>query len=98
MLEPLKGGFSIVTVGSKKMIRSVAKELSRDQAVVLEELQQHDYVTAASVMEKTGWDEARAVTVLEDLVANSMVWTCEEPEGTQYWAPPPLDDGDFDVP
>ena len=94
MLEPLKGGFSIVTVGDKKMIRSVPKELSKDQAVVLAELQGREYVTVATVTEKTGWDEARAVTVLEDLVSNSMVWVCDEPDGTQYWAPPPLDDFD----
>ena len=96
MLEPLKGGFSVITVGDKQMIRSVPKELSKDQAVVIAELQGRDFVTAAMVQAKTGWDEARAVTVLEDLVANSMVWVSNEDDGTQYWAPPPLDDDDFD--
>ena len=97
MLEPLKGGFSIVMIGNKRVIRSVPKELSKDQSVVLEELQSSPYVTVALVQAKTGWDEARAVTVLEDLVSNSMVWICHEETGIQYWAPPPLDDGDMDV-
>ena len=97
MLEPLKGGFSIITIGNKQMIRSVPKELSKDQSVVLEELQSREYVTVALVQAETGWDEARAVTILEDLVSNSMVWICHEETGTQYWAPPPLDDGDIDI-
>lgn len=43
-LQPLGSGFDILSIGDKKIIRSVPQELSKDQATVLEVLQVSFYV------------------------------------------------------
>jgi ESCRT-II complex subunit VPS22 len=34
------------------------------------------------------WEHERAQTVLEDLLADSLVWIDLQAEETEYWAPP----------
>lgn len=77
----------MTTIGSNRMIRSVPKELSTDQSTVLETLQILGYITVSMLEDNLKWDRARAETVVQDLMADSLVWVdlqCEEPE---YWSP-----------
>lgn len=93
-LGPLGSGFSIIPIGGKQFIRSVPKELNTDQATVLEVLQLLGNVTVSLLRANLNWDKARAVTVIEDLLADSLVWVdyqCPEPE---YWSPQGLIDDD----
>jgi len=86
-LEPLGSGFSILTVGHIQMIRSVPKELNTDQTIVLEALQILGYVTISILQVNLNWEKARAVAVVDDLTAESLLWVdlqCSEPE---YWTP-----------
>ncbi|KAL1975882.1 hypothetical protein VTN31DRAFT_4274 [Thermomyces dupontii] len=85
-LEPLGSGFSIVRVGSKQYIRSVPKELNTDQATVLEVIQISGYVTASMLQLNLGWEKARAVTVIEDLLADGLVWVDSQCEENEYWS------------
>lgn len=87
-LKPLGSGFSIVKVGSKQMIRSIPKELSTDQSRVLEAIQVLGYVTVVMLVDNLGWENERAETVLEDLLADSLVWIDLQTEEKEYWAPP----------
>jgi ESCRT-II complex subunit VPS22 len=93
-LGPLGSGFTIIPIAGKQFIRSVPKELNTDQATVLEVLQLLGSVSVSLLRANLNWDKARAVTVLEDLLADSLVWVdyqCREPE---YWSPQGLIDDD----
>lgn len=87
-LRPLGSGFSIVTVGSRQMIRSIPKELGTDQATGLEAIQALGFITARMLENNLGWEHERAETVLEDLLADSLVWVDLQTEQREYWAPP----------
>lgn len=91
-LEPLGSGFTIITFGSIPMIRSVPKELNTDQATVLEALQVLGYVTVSMMRINLGWENARAKTVLDDLIAESLVWIDVQSEEIEYWTPTVIQD------
>ncbi|MCJ1442368.1 MAG: hypothetical protein MMC23_002862 [Stictis urceolatum] len=87
-LGPLGSGFRVVEVGRKKMIRSVPKELGGDQATVLEACQVLGFVTVGMLTDNLGWEMERAKTVLDDLLADSMVWIDLKTGGEEeYWSP-----------
>lgn len=90
-LEPLGSGFSIITVGSKQMIRSVPKELNTDQSIVLEAILLLGYVTRSMLEDNLGWEPARAETVIEDLLGDSLVWVDLQASEKEYWSPAFMD-------
>ena len=86
-LEPLGKGFEIINIGSKQFIRSVPKELNTDQSTVLEVLQLLGSVTVSLLRINLKWEKARAVTVLDDLLADSLVWIDTQCTENEYWSP-----------
>ena len=92
-LQPLGGGFKVVPLGSQKYIRSVPKELNPDQAVVLEVIQVLGHVTVSMLQANLGWDRARAIAVIDDLVADSLVWVDGQAEETEFWSPASMHEG-----
>ncbi len=86
-LEPLGSGFNIINIGSKQYIRSIPKELNTDQSKVLEVLQILGFVTISMLQVNLQWEQARATTVVEDLLADSLVWVDIQAEETEYWSP-----------
>ena len=93
-LRPLGPGFSIVEIGQKAMIRSVPKALNTDQATVLEAIQVLGYVSVSMIEDNLGWETARAQTVLEDLLADSLVWVDAKCPEKEYWSPVGFDGSD----
>ncbi len=91
-LKPLGSGFSVVTVGSKQMIRSIPKELNTDQSTVLEAIQILGYVTCSMLEDNLGWEYARAETVIQDLLADSLVWVDAQVPEKEYWSPVAMND------
>jgi ESCRT-II complex subunit VPS22 len=91
-LEPLGSGFTIVTFGSIPMIRSIPKELNTDQSTVLEAIQVLGYVTISMLRINLTWERARAKTVMDDLVAESLVWIDSQAEEVEYWTPTVIGD------
>ena len=86
-LKPLGSGFQIVSLGRTQMIRSVPKELNTDQATVLEVITVLGYVTVSMLQANLRWEKARATAVIEDLVADSLVWIDMQADETEYWSP-----------
>ena len=87
-LEPLGGMFKTKTLGSHKFIRSVPKELNPDQSKVLEVIQiLGGSVTVSTLRANLGWEDARAVAVMDDLVADSLLWVDLQAEETEFWSP-----------
>ena len=93
-LEPLGSGFSIINVGQKQFIRSIPKELNLDQATVLEVVQISGFVTVSMLQLNLGWEKARSKTVIDDLLADGLVWLDSQCLEEEYWSPQNLlDDG-----
>lgn len=91
-LEPLGSGFTIVTLGSSQLIRSVPKELNTDQSTVLEAIQILGYITVSILEINLYWERARSVAVIDDLIAESLVWVDSQAEETEYWTPTTIRD------
>ena len=86
-LEPLGSGFAVMQLGTKQMIRSVPKELNTDQSIVLEAIQVLGYVTVSMLQLNLRWARARAMAIIDDLVADSLIWVDTQSEETEYWSP-----------
>lgn len=87
-LKPLGGSYAVVTVGRKEYVRSVPRELSTDQAAVVEAAQVLGYVSVGMLRDNLGWEGARCKTVIEDLVAGGMLWVDKQTRGEwEYWSP-----------
>ncbi|KAI9850804.1 MAG: hypothetical protein M1838_005059 [Thelocarpon superellum] len=86
-LKPLGSDFALVTLGPQQMIRSVPKELNTDQSTVLEALQVLGYVTVSLLQANLQWERARAQTVVDYLLADSLVWVDSQAAETEYWSP-----------
>ena len=76
------------------MIRSIPKELNTDQATVLEVLQVLGYVTVSMLEDNLKWENARVQTVIEDLMADSLIWVDDKAQEKEYWSPTFLHDLD----
>ncbi|KAF2766426.1 ESCRT-2 complex [Teratosphaeria nubilosa] len=92
-LEPLGGMFTVQTLGGSKFIRSVPKELNKDQSTVLEVIQVLGYVTVSMLRDNLGWERARSIAVIDDLVADSLVWVDSQAEETEFWSPASMHEG-----
>lgn len=86
-LEPLGSGFTILNLGHKQMIRSVPKELNTDQSTVLEAIQVLGHVTMSMLQINLNWERPRAIAVIDDLMADSLVWVDKQADETEYWSP-----------
>lgn len=86
-LEPLGSCFGIVKIGHRSLIRSVPKELNTDQSTVLEVVQVMGYVTVSILQLNLGWGRPRAMAVVEDLMADSLVWMDCQAGENEYWSP-----------
>ena len=86
-LKPLGGGYAVVRVGSRPYIRSVPKELNTDQSSVLEVAQMLGFVSISMLRDNLGWTGARAQTVVEDLLAEGMLWVDKQAAEWEYWSP-----------
>ena len=86
-LAPLGSCFSIMTIGHRSLIRSVPKELNTDQSTVLEAIQVLGYVTVSMLQLNLGWERPRAHAVIEDLMADSLVWVDTQAGENEYWSP-----------
>ena len=86
-LAPLGSCFSIMKIGHRSLIRSVPKELNTDQSTVLEAAQVLGYVTISMLQLNLGWERPRAHAVIEDLMADSLVWVDTQVGENEYWSP-----------
>ncbi|KAK5109031.1 hypothetical protein LTR62_007579 [Meristemomyces frigidus] len=92
-LQPLGGMFKVQVLGGCKFIRSVPKELNPDQAKVLEVIQILGHVTVSMLQANLDWERARAITVIDDLVADSLVWIDSQAEEPEFWSPGSMHEG-----
>ncbi|KAL7918299.1 EAP30/Vps36 family domain-containing protein [Trichoderma austrokoningii] len=94
-LKPLGGSYAVMTVGRKEYVRSVPRELSTDQAAVVEAAQVLGFVSVGMLRDNLGWEVVRCKTAIEDLMAGGMLWVDRQTEGEwEYWSPGVMADTD----
>ncbi|XXG64498.1 hypothetical protein AAC387_Pa05g2436 [Persea americana] len=88
-LKALGSGFEVISVGKKKLVRSVPTELNKDHNAILELAQAHGYVTVEEVEKQLLWSSGRAVDTLETLLKEglSMIDDGHRDGKRRYWFP-----------
>ncbi|KAI8098619.1 EAP30/Vps36 family-domain-containing protein [Halteromyces radiatus] len=86
-LKPLNGGFQVITLGAKKMVRSVPNELDKDQAGLLLLAQRLGYVDYRMIQKELAWDDPRIEHGLDQLIQDGLVWVDDQGDTKQYWVP-----------
>ncbi|KAL5973915.1 hypothetical protein ACLOJK_030574 [Asimina triloba] len=88
-LKALGSGFEVISVGKKKLVRSVPTELNKDHNEILELAQVKGYVTVEEVQEQLSWSSGRALDALETLLKEglSMIDDGHRDGRRRYWFP-----------
>jgi ESCRT-II complex subunit VPS22 len=69
------------------MIRSVPKELNKDQSIILEAAQVLGYVTVSMLEVNLRWPRERVATAINDLMSDSLLWVDLQADEPEYWSP-----------
>nr|BBF89431.1 EAP30-like [Oryza glaberrima] len=85
----LGSGFEVISVGKKKLVRSVPTELNKDHNGILELAQAEGFVTVEQVERKFSWSTGRAIDVLETLLKEglAMIDDGHRDGKRRYWFP-----------
>lgn len=92
-LEPLGSGYKIITVGSKKFVRSVPAELDSDSLAVFDAILSNStsqgFTTHKDLTQSTGWSVERTRDAIEKAVmTDGMLWVDEQgPGDDRFYAP-----------
>ncbi|KAG7031410.1 Vacuolar protein sorting-associated protein 22-like 1 [Cucurbita argyrosperma subsp. argyrosperma] len=88
-LKILGSGFEVITVGKKKLVRSVPTELNKDHNEILELAQAQGYVTVEEVERRLSWTSGRAVDALDTLLDEglAMIDDGHRDGRRRYWFP-----------
>lgn len=88
-LKPLGAGYEVLTVGTRKMVRSVPRELDGDQAAVLSLARETGgRLVERTLAERSGWTRERAHVALENMaLRDGLCWIDDQDEtdGKSYW-------------
>ncbi|ERN19796.1 hypothetical protein AMTRI_Chr05g70050 [Amborella trichopoda] len=88
-LKVLGSGFEVISVGKKKLVRSVPTELNKDHNEILELAQAQGFVTVEEVEKRLGWSPGRATDALEVLLKEglAMIDDGHRDGKHRYWFP-----------
>ncbi|KAI0497725.1 hypothetical protein KFK09_020959 [Dendrobium nobile] len=88
-LKVLGSGFAVISIGRKKLVRSVPTELNRDHNEILELAQGQGYVTVEEVERRLSWSSGRAMDALETLLKEglAMIDDGHRDGKRRYWFP-----------
>lgn len=88
-LKVLGSGFEVISVGKKKLIRSVPTELNKDHNEILELAQAQGFVTVEEVERRLSWSTGRAIDALDTLLEEglAMIDDGHKDGKRRYWFP-----------
>ncbi|XP_051135313.1 vacuolar protein sorting-associated protein 22 homolog 1 [Andrographis paniculata] len=88
-LKVLGNGFEVISLGKKKLIRSVPTELNKDHNEILELAQGQGFVTVDEVERRLSWSTGRATDALETLLEEglAMIDDGHRDGRRRYWFP-----------
>lgn len=87
ILKPLGNGFEIIQIGDHKMVRSVPRELNKDQTDILTLAQKRGYVTKDLITAELGWENERIKDAIDTLLIDGLCWVDEQANPPEYWVP-----------
>ncbi|GFP82755.1 vacuolar protein sorting-associated protein 22 homolog 1 [Phtheirospermum japonicum] len=85
----LGNGFEVISLGKKKLVRSVPTELNKDHNETLELAQGQGFVTIDEVERRLSWSSGRATDALETLLEEglAMIDDGHKDGRRRYWFP-----------
>ncbi|TKY46860.1 Vacuolar protein sorting-associated protein 2 1 [Spatholobus suberectus] len=88
-LKVLGSGFEVISVGKKKLVRSVPTELNKDHNEILELAQAQGFVTVNEVERRLSWSSGRAIDALDTLLDEglAMIDDGHRDGKRRYWFP-----------
>ncbi|CAD6224132.1 unnamed protein product [Miscanthus lutarioriparius] len=88
-LKVLGSGFEVISVGRRKLVRSVPTELNKDHSGILGLAQAEGYVTVEQVEREFSWSTGRAIDALETLLKEglAMIDDGHRDAKRRYWFP-----------
>ncbi|KAL8046393.1 hypothetical protein ABFX02_08G174900 [Erythranthe guttata] len=88
-LKVLGNGFEVISLGKKKLVRSVPTELNKDHNEILELAQGQGFVTVDEVERRLSWSSGRATDALETLLEEglAMIDDGHKDGKRRYWFP-----------
>ncbi|WVZ65639.1 hypothetical protein U9M48_014967 [Paspalum notatum var. saurae] len=88
-LKILGSGFEVISVGRRKLVRSVPTELNKDHSGILGLAQAEGYVTVEQVEKEFSWSTGRAIDALETLLKEglAMIDDGHRDGKRRYWFP-----------
>ncbi|CAO3642427.1 unnamed protein product [Mucor fragilis] len=86
-LKPLSGGYEVLPIGDRKLVRSVPKELDKDQSALLLLAQKTGYVDHDMVKNELGWNPERINTATQHLLQDGIAWLDKFGEKESFWIP-----------
>ncbi|KAL6544459.1 hypothetical protein OROMI_023321 [Orobanche minor] len=88
-LKVLGNGFEVISLGKKKLVRSVPTELNKDHNAILELAQGQGFVTVDEVQRRLSWSSGRATDALETLLEEglAMIDNGHKDGRCRYWFP-----------
>ncbi|KAI4306080.1 hypothetical protein L6164_029389 [Bauhinia variegata] len=88
-LKVLGSGFEVISVGKKKLVRSVPTELNKDHNEILELAQAQGFVTVDEVERRLSWTSGRAIDALDTLLDEglAMIDDGHRDGRRRYWFP-----------
>ncbi|TXG67609.1 hypothetical protein EZV62_008884 [Acer yangbiense] len=87
--QVLGSGFEVISVGKKKLVRSVPTELNKDHNQILELAQAQGFVTVDEVERRLSWTSGRAIDALDTLLDEglAMIDDGHRDGKRRYWFP-----------
>lgn len=87
-MEVFGSGLKLEQLGNgERVVRSDVLELSSEQGDVLVACDALGYVTVEMLVYELQWSQIRAISVLEKMVREGMLWVDKQVSPTQYWVP-----------
>ncbi|KAH7544359.1 hypothetical protein JRO89_XS15G0154400 [Xanthoceras sorbifolium] len=88
-LKVLGSGFEVISVGKKKLVRSVPTELNKDHNQILELAQAQGFVTVDEVEKRLSWTSGHAIDALDTLLDEGLAMIDDgHRDGKRlYWFP-----------
>ncbi|KAG2195327.1 hypothetical protein INT46_003784 [Mucor plumbeus] len=86
-LKPLSGGYEVLSIGDRKLVRSVPKELDKDQSALLLLAQKTGYVDYEMIKKELGWNLERIKTATQHLLQDGIAWLDKFGERESFWIP-----------
>ncbi|KAK1584235.1 hypothetical protein Q3G72_031066 [Acer saccharum] len=87
--QVLGSGFEVISVGKKKLVRSVPTELNKDHNQILELAQAQGFVTVDEVERQLSWTSGHAIDALDTLLDDglAMIDDGHRDGKCRYWFP-----------